>query len=291
MIGSRGPGREQDERASPAASPAALRDPLLRHNVTVAGSGAETLVFAHGFGCDQNIWRLVAPAFSATHRLALFDWPGCGGAPAEAFDPVRHRTLQGYADDLLAICAALSLKDAVFIGHSVSAMIGLLAAIREPTRFSRLVLVTPSPCYLNAEGYAGGFEPEDIDELLELFENNRLGWPAALAPLVMGNPERPDLTAELEASFCRTDPEVARSFARVTFLSDNREDLPQVRTPSLILQCAQDVIAPETVGAYMHRAMRDSRLVTLSASGHCPQLSAPEDTIAAIRTYLGIRHG
>jgi sigma-B regulation protein RsbQ len=262
-------------------------DVVARNNVTVSGpEGAPPMLFAHGFGCDQNMWRHVAPAFAGEHRVVLFDHVGAGGADPAAWDPDRYGSLEGYAGDVLEICAALALEDVVFVGHSVSAMIGVLAAAREPDRFSKLVLVGPSPRYIDDEGYVGGFAREDIEELLESLDSNFLGWSSAMAPIIAGNPDRPELGEELTNSFCRTDPEIAKHFARVTFLSDNRADLDAVRTPALVLQCADDAIAPQPVGEYVHRRLAGSRLVQMEATGHCPNLSAPAETIAAIRAFL-----
>lgn len=259
---------------------------LERNNVSVSGRGVQPMLFAHGFGCDQHMWRFVAPAFAEDYRVILFDHVGAGRSDLSAYDPVRYSTLDGYADDVLAICRELDLRDVLFVGHSVSAMIGVLAAIREPERFARLVLIGPSPRYINDGDYLGGFERADIEGLLDFLDTNYLGWSQAMAPTIMGVPERPELGAELTNSFCRTDPAIARQFARVTFLSDNRADLPKLRTPSLILQCAEDVIAPRSVGEYMHRALPDSELVLMRATGHCPNLSAPAETVAAMRAYL-----
>jgi sigma-B regulation protein RsbQ len=262
-------------------------DVLARNHVRVHGDpDGQPMLFAHGFGCDQNMWRLVAPAFEASHRVILFDHVGAGKADLAAYDRDRYGSLDGYAEDVLEICEALDLQDVVFVGHSVSAMIGVLAAIREPERFARLVLVGPSPRYVDEDGYTGGFTRADIDELLDSLDSNFLGWSSVMAPVIMGNPDRPELGQELTNSFCRTDPDVASHFARVTFLSDNRADLPEVRTPALVLQCSQDAIAPQSVGRYVHEHLRDSEFVLLDAVGHCPNLSAPEATIAAIRAYL-----
>jgi sigma-B regulation protein RsbQ len=262
-------------------------DVAARNNVNVSGpEGAPPMLFAHGFGCDQNMWRHVAPAFADEHRVVLFDHVGAGGADPAAWDPERYGSLEGYAEDVLEICDALGLEDVVFVGHSVSAMIGVLAAAREPDRFSKLVLVGPSPRYIDDEGYVGGFAREDIEELLESLDSNFLGWSSAMAPIIVGNPDRPELGEELTNSFCRTDPEIAKHFARVTFLSDNRADLDAVRTPALVLQCADDAIAPQPVGEYVHRRLAGSRLVLMEATGHCPNLSAPAETIAAIRAFI-----
>jgi sigma-B regulation protein RsbQ len=260
---------------------------VARNNVVVHGRpDGRPMIFAHGFGCDQNMWRHVWPAFAGDHRVVLFDHVGAGGSDASAYDRERYGSLQGYADDVLDICRELDLHDVVFAGHSVSAMVGVLAAAAEPERFARLVLVGPSPRYIDDAGYTGGFSREDIEGLLASLDSNYLGWSSQMAPAIMGNGDRPDLGEELTNSFCRTDPEIAAQFARVTFLSDNRADLSRVRTPSLVLQCSDDIIAPEPVGEYVARHLPGSTLVHLEATGHCPNLSAPEETVAAIRAFL-----
>lgn len=261
-------------------------DVLKRNNVSVSGSGEKALVFAHGYGCDQNMWRFITPAFKDNYKIVLFDHVGAGNSDESAFNKDKYDTLQGYADDVLEICDALELDKPVFIGHSVSAMIGALAAAKAPGRFEKIVMVSPSPCYINSDDYVGGFSREDIEELLESLDSNYLGWSAAIAPVIMGNPDRPELGEELTNSFCRTNPEIAKHFAYTTFLSDNRSDLKNVETKSLILQCAEDVIAPMAVGEYVHRNIKDSEMVVLKATGHCPNLSAPEETIAAIKNFL-----
>ncbi len=258
-----------------------------RHNITI--SGPETgrpMVFAHGFGCDQNMWRHVAPAFADRFRVIVFDQAGAGGYDMDSYEADRYDSLQGYADDLLDIVRELDLRDVVFVGHSVSAMIGALAEIAEPERFARLVMVGPSPRYINDDGYTGGFGEEDISELLESLGSNYLGWSSAMAPVIVGNPDRPQLGHELTESFCRMDPEVARRFARTTFLSDSRDDLPRISTPTLVLQCRDDVIAPREVGEYVASTIPDATMVVLDATGHCPNLSAPEETISAIEDFL-----
>jgi sigma-B regulation protein RsbQ len=232
------------------------------------------------------MWRFVAPAFEHSHRVVLFDHVGAGQSEASAYDRKKYGTLDGYATDVLEICRRLDLADVIFVGHSVSAMIGVVAAKREPTRFKALVLIGPSPRYINDADYVGGFSREDIDGLLTALDSNYLGWSSQMAPVIMGNPDRPDLGQELTNSFCRTDPEIAGHFARVTFLSDNRQDLSSIRTPTLILQCSDDVIAPEAVGAYVHRHMPLSRLVVMKATGHCPNLSAPDETVLAMMAFL-----
>jgi sigma-B regulation protein RsbQ len=262
-------------------------DARARWNVHESGpADGPVLMFAHGFGCDQNMWRLVAPAFENEFRVVLFDLAGCGGSDLHSYDPDRHGTLHGHAEDVLRICAELGLTDVTFVGHSVSAMIGVLAAIARPDRFARLVLVGPSPRYLDSEDYRGGFSAHDIDGLLDSLDSNYLGWSTAFGPVIMGRPDRPELGEELTNSFCRTDPAIAKHFARVTFTSDNRADLDRVETPALVLQCSNDVIAPTAVGEYVHARLRNSEIVHLQASGHCPNLSAPDETVAAIRAFL-----
>jgi sigma-B regulation protein RsbQ len=258
----------------------------VRNNVSIIGrDSGPVVVLAHGFGCDQNLWRLVAPALAEDFRVVLFDHVGAGHSDLAAWQPRRYATLSGYAEDVLAILRELDLREVVFVGHSVSAMIGVLAAIEEPERFAKLVLLTPSPRYIDEGDYRGGFSEADIEELLDSLDSNYLGWSAAMAPVIMGNPERPELGQELANSFCRTDPAIARVFARTTFLSDNRADLAKVAIPTLVIECTDDAIAPREVGAYVHAAIRDSRLVTLDAVGHCPQLSAPQATTEAIAAF------
>jgi sigma-B regulation protein RsbQ len=257
-----------------------------RNNVRTSGRGSRAMLFAHGFGCDQNMWRYVAPAFEDAFRVVLFDHVGAGRSDTGAYDREKYGTLDGYAQDVLEICRELDLDDVIFVGHSVSAMIGVLAAARDPARFEALVLVGPSPRYIDDDDYVGGFSRTDIDELLESLESNYLGWSAAMAPAIMGHPDRPELGTELANSFCRTDPAIAEHFARVTFLSDNREDLTVVNIPALILQCSDDIIAPPAVGEFVHAKMKNSVLVRMKAIGHCPNLSAPDETITAIKGFL-----
>ncbi|MCK8678323.1 MULTISPECIES: alpha/beta hydrolase [Streptomyces] len=258
-----------------------------RNNVVVTGpEDGPVLVLAHGFGCDQNMWRLVLPALARRHRVVLFDYVGSGRSEPTAWSEERYSSLAGYAQDVVDVCEELDLRDVAFVGHSVSAMVGVLAAQAAPERFGALVMVAPSPCYIDSDGYRGGFSAEDIDELLASLESNYLGWSAAMAPVIMGNPDRPELGEELTGSFCATDPEMARIFARTTFLSDSRGDLDGVSVPTLVLECAHDAIAPREVGAYVHDRIPGSVLVTLEATGHCPQLSAPQATAAAILRFL-----
>lgn len=257
-----------------------------RHNVHVHGAGLQAIMFAHGFGCDQNMWRLVAPAFERDFRTVLFDFIGAGGADLQAYDPARYASLSGYADDVVAIAHELKLEGSIFVGHSVSAMIGVLASLAAPEIFESLVLVGPSPRYVDDGDYVGGFSAAQIAELLEFLGENHMGWSAAMAPAIMGNPQRPELGEELTASFCRMQPEIAKAFAAVTFGSDNRADLPKVKARTLVLQCSQDVIAPRQVGEYVQRNIPGSELRVLEATGHCPNLSAPAEVIAAIRGFI-----
>jgi sigma-B regulation protein RsbQ len=260
---------------------------IQRSNVQIIGpEHGRPMVMAHGFGCDQSMWRYLVPAFEQDYRVVLFDYVGHGGSDSSTFDERRHSSLIGYAQDVLEICRYLELADIVFVGHSVSATIGMLAALREPDRFASLIMIGPSPCYVDDADYRGGFSRAQIDELLAFLDENPLGWSNAMAPTIMANAERPELADELASSFCRTDPKVAKAFARATFLSDNRADLPHLRTPSLILQCSSDVIACEAVGRYMHEQLPNSVFKQLRATGHCPHLSAPLETIAAMQSFL-----
>ncbi|MGX1128190.1 sigma-B regulation protein RsbQ [Streptomyces glaucescens] len=266
-------------------------DVARRNNVTVTGNAqGPTVVLAHGFGCDQNMWRLTLPALVEDYRVVLFDYVGSGRSEPSAFSEERYGSLDGYARDVVEICEAFDLRDTTFVGHSVSAMIGVLAAETAPERIGALAMVAPSPRYIDDDGYRGGFSAQDIDELLDSLEANYLGWSAAMAPVIMGNADRPELGEELRNSFCATDPDMARVFARTTFLSDSRDDLKRVRVPTLVLECTDDAIAPREVGAFVHQAIPGSTLVTLDATGHCPHLSAPEATNTALTAFLtGLR--
>src|ERR1700676_4800303 len=257
-----------------------------RNNVHLQGSADRAMVFRSGFGCDQNMWRFVAPEFEKDFRVVLFDHVGAGGSDLSAYDPRKYSTLSGYADDVVGIGNELSLKDAVFVGHSVSAMIGVLASLKAPGMFGGVVVVGPSARYIDEVGYVGGFSEKQIAELLEFLEDNHMGWAAAMAPSIMGNPDRPELGEELTNSFCRTDPEIAKAFARVTFTSDNRADLTKVNIPTLILQCSEDIIASKEVGEFVHREIPNSEIIVLEATGHCPNLSAPDEVISAIRSFV-----
>jgi sigma-B regulation protein RsbQ len=263
-------------------------DILSRNNVQVTGRGTQPMLFAHGFGCDQNMWRFVTPAFEDEYRLVLFDYVGSGKSDLDAYDAERYASLEGYAQDVLDVMHALDLHDVIFVGHSVSSMIGVLAANREPDRFAKLVLLGPSARYVNeAPDYVGGFERADLEGLVEMMDRNFIGWANFLAPAIMKNPDHPELGAELEASFCSTDPVIARRFAEATFFADNRADAGGVKVPALIVQVADDAIAPQSAGEFLHRAMPGSTYRLLDVTGHCPHMSHPEETIEAIRDYLG----
>ena len=244
------------------------------------------MVFAHGFGCDQNMWRFVAPAFEDRYRTVLFDHVGAGGSDLSAYDPAKYASLEGYANDVVELCRELKITGGVFVGHSVSAMIGVLASKKAPELFDKLVMVGPSPRYIDDADYVGGFSEAQINELLDFLDSNHMGWSHAMAPVIMGNPDRPELGEELTNSFCRTDPEIAKAFARVTFTSDNRGDLSKVTIPTLILQCSEDIIASEEVGKFVHNSIPGSEIVFLKATGHCPNLSAPAEVVSAIKAYV-----
>jgi sigma-B regulation protein RsbQ len=268
------------------------KDVRSRNNVKVSGRGTQPMLFAHGFGCDQNMWRFVAPAFEDDHRVVLFDYVGSGKSDLGAYDAKRYASLEGYAQDVLDVIHALDLRDVIFVGHSVSSMIGVLAANHEPERFAKLVLLVPSARYVNdAPDYVGGFERADLEGLIEMMDRNFIGWANFLAPVIMKNPDKPELGAELEASFCSTDPVIARRFAEATFFADNRADARDVRVPALIVQAADDAIAPQSVGEFLHHTMPGSTYRLLDVTGHCPHMSHPEETIAAIRDYIGAASG
>jgi sigma-B regulation protein RsbQ len=258
---------------------------LTRNNVNVLGDGPPML-FLHGFGCDQHMWRLLAPHFAENYRVILMDLVGSGQSDLSAFDKAKYSTLQGYADDVCEVLAAVTNAPAVCVGHSVSAMIGLLANLKSPDQFLAQVMVGPSPCYINDGDYVGGFERSDIESLLETLESNYLGWSSNMAPVIMGAPDRPELAQELTNSFCRTDPEIAKQFARVTFLSDHRAELPKLQAPTLVLQCSDDIIAPVCVGEYLQRTIPNCTLRIIENVGHCPHLSAPSASEAAMKKFL-----
>ncbi|GAB4094277.1 alpha/beta fold hydrolase [Flaviaesturariibacter terrae] len=259
---------------------------IKRNNVHVFGEGSQPMLFAHGFGCDQNMWRYLTPEFEKEYKIILFDYVGAGKSDISAYNPERYASLQGYAQDVLDICETLNLRDVIFVGHSVSSMIGLLAANTDARYFERLIMVGPSPCYINDAGYTGGFERKDIEGLLRTMDQNYIGWANFLAPAIMGHSDRPELGTELAESFCSTDPGIARRFAEATFFSDNRKDLKQAPVPSLLLQCTDDIIAPLEVGDYLAATLPNSTLRVMKATGHCPHMSEPAETIHLIREYL-----
>lgn len=258
----------------------------VRNNVKVFGKGSKPIIFAHGFGCDQNMWRFITPAFENEYKIILFDYVGAGNSDIKSYNEERYSSLEGYAQDVLEICDTLNLRDVVFVGHSVSSMIGMLAAVEKSEYFSNIIMVGPSPCYINDEGYVGGFERKDIEGLIQTMESNYIGWANFLAPSIMGNNDRPELGQELTESFCSTDPIIANQFAKATFFSDNRKDLTKLKVPSLILQCSEDIIAPLAVGEYLSYNLKDTTLKIMKAKGHCPHMSEPEETITLIKEYL-----
>jgi sigma-B regulation protein RsbQ len=264
-------------------------NPLKRNNVRQTGRpDGPAVVFAHGFGCDHNMWRFVAPEFEESHRVVVFDHVGHGRSASRAYDRRKYATLDGYAQDVVEIADKLGLRGATLVGHSVSATIAMLAVLRaRPGVFDRLVMVAPSPRFIDEGDYIGGFTRQDIDDMLAGMDDYP-SWSDAMAPFIMGNPERPELTEELATSFCRTDEQIARDFARVTFLSDHRAELGQVTVPTLVIQALHDPIAPVQVGEYVHAAIPGSVLRMLDAAGHCPNLSAPLDTTEAIADFLGV---
>jgi sigma-B regulation protein RsbQ len=259
---------------------------LKRHNVQVWGRGSKTMLFAHGLGCDQQIWRSLTPAFEADYTIVAFDYIGSGKSDRSLYNNEKYNSLHGYASDLLDICQALALRDIIFVGHSVSSMIGMLAAIENPAHFKAIIMIGPSPCYINDKDYTGGFYKDEIEALLNLMKKNFKEWAAFFAPRAMGNLDRPELYIGLKERFISTDPDITLNFARVVFYSDNRQDLPKLKTPSLIMQIPEDIIVPLSVGAYMHTAMPQSTLVSMKATGHFPHVSAPTETIRIIKEYL-----
>jgi sigma-B regulation protein RsbQ len=261
-------------------------DIITRNNIKLKGRGEKAIIFSHGYGCNQNMWRLITPAFENDYQIVLLDLVGSGNSDTSAYDKIKYSSLEGYADDLVEVCQKLDLSQSIFVGHSVSSMIGILAANKDPSLFEKLILIGPSPCYINNGEYIGGFTRDTIDGLIRSLQSNYSDWAKAMAPVIMGNLNQPELGAELTQSFCQTGPEVAKHFAQVTFQSDNRRDLTKVQVPTLILQCSEDPIAPEVVGRYVHQHIKGSKFTLLKATGHCPHLSAPEETVAAIKAWF-----
>lgn len=258
-----------------------------RNNVKVIGQGEKTIVFGHGFGCDQSMWRYITPAFEDKYKIVLFDYVGSGNSDLSAYQSEKYQSLQGYMQDVLDVIESMELKDVVFIGHSISSMIGMLASIERPDYFDKLIMIGPSACYLNDKnGYRGGFEQSDITELLDMMEMNFVGWASYLAPIAMNHPENPMLSKDLERSFISGDPVIAREFAEVTFLSDHRGDLAKVTVPTLIMQCSEDSIVPIEAGEFLHRHLTNSTFLLMEAKGHYPHISHPEETIRCMQEYL-----
>lgn len=257
-----------------------------RNNVTVMGNGTSTLVFSHGFGCNQAMWNYLAPQFKNRFRVVMYDLVGAGRSDLAAFDKAKYSVLEGYAEDLNEIIDAFAHGPVILVGHSVSAMIGTLADRLKPGRVAAHVMIGPSPRYIDADGYVGGFKRADIDDLLDTLDSNYLGWSSAMAPVIMGAPGQPALSVELTDSFCRTEPDIAKQFARVTFTSDNRQDVAGLTTPVLILQSSDDLIAPVAVGEYLHSVLPNSTYCLLDNIGHCPHMSAPHACAAAMDTFL-----
>lgn len=257
-----------------------------RNNVTILGKGKQTIVFGHGLGCDQTIWKYITPPFEEKYQIVLFDYVGSGNSDLSAYESDRYKDLNGYAMDLLEIIEALALKDVIFIGHSVSSMIGTLASIQQPEVFKCLIMIAPSPRYINDINYIGGFNEEDVKELLTMMEMNFVGWASVTAPLAMNNPQNPKLGQDLQSRFCSGDPIITREFAQATFLSDHRNDLSQISVPTLIIQCSEDSMVPKEVGEYLHQHIQNSTLLLTEAKGHYPQLSDPTETVAIIQNYL-----
>jgi sigma-B regulation protein RsbQ len=265
-------------------------DVLKRNNVVVKGNGQQPIIFVHGYGCDQNMWRFVTPHFEEAYQVILLDHVGSGKSDWGAYTIEKYSNLNQYASDLLEVCEALDVHDAILVVHSVSAMVGALVAVQAPNRFKSMVMVCPSPCYLNDGDYRGGFEKADIEDMIDTLNSNYLGWSSSITSVIMGNADKPALTEELTNSFCQHDPAIAKNFAKVTFTGDHRAILPKITTPTLILQVSQDLIAPVAVGEYVHQHIKNSKMAVIEGTGHCPHLSHPSETITHIKTYLGIEN-
>ncbi len=258
----------------------------IRNNVNILGNGNEVIMFAHGFGCDQNMWRHIIPAFKDNYKIVLFDYVGSGSSDSTAYNAERYSTLEGYAKDVLDICEELKLSNIIYVGHSVSCMIGMLAANEQPKLFSKIIMVSPSPSYINDGDYIGGFQRKDVEDLLDMMDKNYMGWANFFAPNIIGNAEKPELALELTQSFCSTDPIIARRFAEVTFFSDNRKDLKFNKLPTLVLQASDDMLAPISVGNYLHDNFIDSKLSIMNVTGHCAHMSHPNEVIQSMKSFL-----
>ncbi|PIY11251.1 MAG: hypothetical protein COZ18_04350 [Flexibacter sp. CG_4_10_14_3_um_filter_32_15] len=259
---------------------------LKRNNVVVKGNGNQPIIFVHGYGCDQNMWRFVAPQFEESHKVVLLDHVGSGKSDWSAYNMKKYSTLNQYASDLLEVIETLKLENSILVVHSVSAMVGALAVTEAPHLFKNMIMVCPSPCYLNDGDYQGGFEKDDIDDMIETLNSNYLGWASGITSVIMGNTDKPELTEELTNSFCQHDPAIAKNFAKATFTSDHRKELPKISIPTLILQVSQDLIAPMSIGEYVQTHIKNSKLEIIDGTGHCPHLSHPEETVAYLKNYL-----
>lgn len=259
---------------------------LIRHNTSISGTGTTTLLFAHGYGCDKTVWRDIVPAFEGDYRVVTFDHAGSGKCDRLAYNSFRHSSLAGYADDVIALCEELQSERLIMVGHSVSAMIGALAAIKRPDLFDLMVMIGPSASYVNEGDYVGGFDLPDLKEFLEMIETNFQGWGAALAMLAMGNADRPALAEGLRDRICSLDPAIAGVFARVTFLSDLRADVPRLQTPTVILECQDDPVSPKSAIAFVRDSLPGSRHIELQATGHCTHMSHPAEVTAVLQRVL-----
>lgn len=259
---------------------------LKRNNVNIIGEGNQVLLFAHGFGCDQNAWNYIKDSFTKDYKLVLFDFVGAGNSDTTSYNPEKYASLDGYVTDIIEICDAVKIKNVIFIGHSVSCMIGALAAIKRPDLFEKLIFIGPSPCYIKSGDYLGGFDQETIDTLLEVMEEDYISWAKSMAPSIMNTENGSELSTKLTDSFCSIDPDIAKQFAKVTFLSDNRKDLPLIPRESLTIQCSDDMIAPLFVGQYIKENTPNNTLKVIKAYGHCLHMSHPAETIAAINAFI-----
>lgn len=260
-----------------------------RNHVRVIGEGHQIIVMAHGFGCDQNMWQYITPYFKEQYKIVLFDYVGSGKSDMSAYDAEKYNSLHGYKQDLLEVIEALDLEQVIYFGHSVSSMIGLLAAIEQPQKFKQMIMIGPSPCYLNDEHYKGGFEKSDVEDLLSMMEMNFAGWASFMAPFAMGNEGTSPITEELENTFVSCNPQIAKQFAEVTFYSDYRDTIAKLQVPTLIMQCANDSVVPVEVGYYLHKNIKNSELVILDTRGHYPHISEPKLTVELMNNYLQIK--
>lgn len=266
-----------------------MQEILKRNNVNIIGKGEKTIVFGHGLACDQKIWDTILPYFEEDYQIVLYDYVGSGDSDFSAFDTERYSTMHGYAKDLLEILEAIDVGEVIFVGHSVSAMIGILASIEKPEYFENLILIGSSPRYLNEHpNYHGGYDESDIEELITMMEMNFSGWATLAAANFMNNPDRPLLTEQLIEVYNEEDPAMMKSFAEVVFLSDHRQDLPEVTIPSLIMQCSEDSIVPLESAEYLHKHLKNSKLIVMEATGHYPQISYPEETVNTILEYINV---